>query len=62
MPRGSSAVFVATVTFFVGFAIAASGVLVLMSHKGLGLALMGGGFAVVLLGTWVSTLKRRGGS
>jgi hypothetical protein len=58
MPRGSPAAFRATVVFFVGLALVLTGVVVLSSQKGLGLALMGGGLVVVVLSSWVSTLAR----
>lgn len=62
MPRDSSAVVVATVIFFVGFALATTGVGVLMNRKGLGLGLLARGIVVALVGSWVPTLKRPGGA
>ena len=49
MPSQNSAVVRATIVFFVGFARAIAGIFVLSSQKGFGLALMGGGFVVVVL-------------
>ncbi len=54
MPRGLSVVVAATALSFVGLALAITGALLLPSHKGLGLALLGGGLVVVIVGTLVA--------
>ncbi len=58
MPRGSSALVTATVVFFLGLALAITGVVLLRSDRGLGVACLAGGFVVVVAGGWVSARRR----
>jgi hypothetical protein len=47
---------------FSGIAVVVAGVVVLPTQKGLGVAMLLGGFAVVGLASWLSTkVRRRGG-
>jgi hypothetical protein len=57
MPRGNSAVYAATALFFVGLALAIAGLLSLSDRRFMGIALLAGGFAVVVT---ASLLSRRG--
>ena len=61
MPSGSTAIVAAAILLFVGPARTISGVVVSMNPEGLGLALLGGGFVVVIVGSRVSTPKRSTG-
>jgi hypothetical protein len=58
MPRPSAA-HAATALTFVGIALVVGGAFALPKEKGLGLALLLAGFAVVVLSSWISS--RRGG-
>ena len=59
MPRVHSSVYTATALFFVGLALAVIGLVTLADRRLLGVALVAGGFAVVVTG---SLLARRGQS
>ena len=58
MPTRSSAVAAATAVFLVGLAILLYGVTRLSSHRGSSFALMGAGFAVIMLSSWVSARRK----